>query len=41
MGLLGGLLGNASKIEPSQIEAEFAPVLTAGEAVEHHPRDDR
>jgi hypothetical protein len=35
MGLLDGLLGNASKIEPSTIAKEFAPVLAPGENVEH------
>ena len=35
MGLLDGLLGNASKIEPAQIQQEFAKVLAPGEQVEH------
>ena len=35
MGLLDGLLGNASKIEPAQIQQEFAKVLAPGEKVEH------
>jgi len=35
MGLLDGLLGNASKIDPSQIQQEFGRVLAAGETVEH------
>lgn len=35
MGLLEGLLGNASKIEPVQIQQEFARVLAPGEQVEH------
>lgn len=35
MGLLSGLLGNASKIEPAQLQQEFAAMLAPGEAVEH------
>ncbi|HEY4530421.1 MAG TPA: PH domain-containing protein [Luteimonas sp.] len=35
MGLLDGLLGNASKIDPAQIQQEFAKVLAPGERVEH------
>ncbi|MBD7986889.1 PH domain-containing protein [Luteimonas sp. Sa2BVA3] len=35
MGLLDGLLGNASKIDPAQIQQEFAKVLVPGERVEH------
>ena len=35
MGLLDGLLGNASKIDPAQIQQEFAKVLAPGEQVEH------
>ncbi|QJR15089.1 PH domain-containing protein [Usitatibacter palustris] len=35
MGLFGGVLGNASKIDSSRIQAEFSPVLTEGEVVEH------
>ncbi len=35
MGLLDGLLGNASKIDPAQIQQEFARVLVPGERVEH------
>ena len=34
MGLLDGLLGNASEIEPSKIQAEFAQILATGERVE-------
>ncbi len=34
MGLLDGLLGNASEVEPSSIQAEFAQVLAPGERVE-------
>ncbi|QOW18853.1 PH domain-containing protein [Lysobacter ciconiae] len=35
MGLLDGLLGNASKIDNAAIEQELAEVLAPGEAVEH------
>ena len=35
MGLIDGLLGNASKIEPEKIQQEFAQILTPGERVEH------
>ena len=35
MGLLDGLLGDASKINPGTIANEFAPVLAPGEKVEH------
>lgn len=35
MGLIDGLLGNASKIEPEKVQQEFARILTAGERVEH------
>jgi hypothetical protein len=35
MGLLDGILGNASKIDASTIQAEFAQILTPGERVEH------
>ena len=34
MGLLDGLLGNASEIEPSKIENDFAQVLASGEQIE-------
>src|SRR5688500_2402280 len=34
MGLLDGLLGNASEVDPSQIQTEFAQVLAPGERVE-------
>ena len=34
MGLLDGLMGNASEIEPSSIEGDFAQVLAAGERIE-------
>jgi len=35
MGFLDGLLGNASKIDPAQIQQEFAQVLAPGERIEH------
>ena len=34
MGLLDGLLGNASEIEPSKIEGDFAQVMAPGEQIE-------
>lgn len=34
MGLLDGLLGNASEIDPAKIEGDFAQVLAAGERIE-------
>ena len=35
MGLLNGMLGNASKIDPAKIEEEFSQILFPGEHVEH------
>lgn len=35
MGLLDGMLGNASKIDPQTIQQEFAQILAPGEKVEH------
>jgi hypothetical protein len=35
MGLLDGVMGNASKIDPAKIQAEFARILVPGEKVEH------
>ena len=35
MGLLDGMLGNASKIEASKIQSEFSQILAPGERVEH------
>jgi hypothetical protein len=35
MGLLDGMLGNASKIDPAKIQQEFAQILASGERVEH------
>jgi hypothetical protein len=34
MGLLDGLLGNASEIETAKLQAEFAQVLAPGEQIE-------
>ncbi len=34
MGLLDGLMGNASEIEPARIEGDFARVLAGGERIE-------
>ena len=34
MGLLDGLLGNASELEPSKVQAEFAQILAPNERVE-------
>ncbi len=35
MGLLDGVLGNASKIDPTKIQEEFQQILAPGERVEH------
>ena len=35
MGLFNGILGNASKIDASQLQAEFGQILAPGERVEH------
>jgi Bacterial PH domain len=35
MGLLDGVLGNASKIDAAKIQAEFNQILAPGEKVEH------
>jgi hypothetical protein len=35
MGLLDGILGNASKIDPAKAQGEFARILAPGESVEH------
>jgi hypothetical protein len=35
MGLIDGMLGNASKISPEKIQEEFRQILAAGEKVEH------
>ena len=34
MGLLSGLLGNASEVEASALQAEFAQILTPGEQIQ-------
>jgi hypothetical protein len=34
MGLLDGLLGNASEIDPRKVEGEFARILAPGEKIE-------
>jgi hypothetical protein len=35
MGLLDGMLGNASKIDAARIQADFSQILAPGEKVEH------
>ena len=35
MGLLDGVFGNASKIDPAKIQDEFQRILAPGERVEH------
>lgn len=35
MGLLGGLLGNASKVEADDLQKDISKVLAEGERVEH------
>jgi Bacterial PH domain len=35
MGLLDGVLGNVSKIDPAKIQQEFSQILAPGERVEH------
>lgn len=35
MGLLDGLLGNASKVDNASVQEEFAKLLAPGEQVEH------
>ncbi len=35
MGLLDGMLGNASKIDAAKIQQEFGQILAPGEQVEH------
>ena len=34
MGMLSGLLGNASEIDPGKVQADFAQVLAPGEKIE-------
>jgi len=35
MGLLDGVLGNASEIDPAKVQQEFERILAPGEKVEH------
>lgn len=35
VGLLDGVMGNASRIDPSKIQDEFSQILAPGERVEH------
>ena len=35
MGLLEGLLGNASKVDAATVQQEFAKILAPGETVQH------
>ncbi|MCE1182846.1 MAG: PH domain-containing protein [Rhodocyclales bacterium] len=35
MGLLGGILGNASKVDPDKIEDDFTRILAPNERIEH------
>ena len=35
MGLLDGVLGNASKIDPAEIQQEFGKILAPNERIEH------
>ena len=35
MGLLDGVMGNASKIDANKIQKDFGQILAAGEVVEH------
>jgi hypothetical protein len=35
VGILDGVMGNASKIDPSKIQEEFSQILAPGERVEH------
>jgi hypothetical protein len=35
MGLLDGMLGNASKVDTAKIQGEFSQILAPGERVEH------
>lgn len=34
MGLIGGLLGHTSEVDPQKIQEKFAPILAQGERVE-------
>lgn len=35
MGLMDGIIGNASKVDPAKIQQEFAQLLAPGESVQH------
>lgn len=35
MGLLDGLMGNASKVDPADIQKNFGPILAQNERIEH------
>lgn len=35
MGLLDGIMGNASKVDPAKVQQEFAQLLAPGESVQH------
>lgn len=35
MGILDGIMGNASKVDPAKIQQEFAQLLAPGELVQH------
>jgi hypothetical protein len=35
MGLLDGMMGNASKVDPARMQQEFAQILAPGESVQH------
>lgn len=35
MGILDGIMGNASKVDPAKIQQEFAQLLAPGESVQH------
>ncbi len=35
MGILDGVMGNASKIDPAKIQQEFSQILAPGERIEH------
>ena len=35
MGLLDGLMGNASKVDPATVQKDFARIMIEGEVIEH------
>lgn len=35
MGLLDGLMGNASKVDPATVQQDFARIMIEGEVIEH------